>query len=224
MFATHFGRPLPCWADEGTATSVEVEVERNKLAKYLPGVAVEKKDQNATLEQEADHAAMKALYPDPAVAPVVNPGTTKADPHSFEMEKLFLMKQYPQSFMALFAKGYSVTHYLLEQGGKRRFVEFLGDGMQEDHWTEAARQHYGFASLPQMEAKWQKWVDRGEPDLETAPRLAGRRFRKTRRSVDFSPREPMGGRGSCRAGTRVPTPRLGGSLALPADERPQSSS
>ena len=36
IFASHFRRPLPRWADEGGATSVECAVERNKYRQMLP--------------------------------------------------------------------------------------------------------------------------------------------------------------------------------------------
>ncbi len=35
IFATHFGRPLPRWADEGACTTVEHPSERNKQTRLL---------------------------------------------------------------------------------------------------------------------------------------------------------------------------------------------
>ncbi|HEV7281021.1 MAG TPA: hypothetical protein VGN57_12525 [Pirellulaceae bacterium] len=67
IFATHFGRPLPRWADEGACTTVEHESERIKheknLITYLKsdyGIAFNK--MVAMKEYPRDQKAMLALY------------------------------------------------------------------------------------------------------------------------------------------------------------------
>ena len=67
IFATHFGRPLPRWADEGSCTAVEHDVEKNKqkrlLIKYLTsdrGIAFNR--MFSMMEYPTDMHGMLALY------------------------------------------------------------------------------------------------------------------------------------------------------------------
>ena len=50
----------------------------------------------------------------------------------------------------------SLTAFLLEQDEPRVFFEFALDG-QEKGWESAARKHYEFRSLKEMEARWREW-------------------------------------------------------------------
>ena len=79
IFATHFGQPLPRWADEGACTTVEHESEKNKQ----------------------HHNLIRFLQ------------TRRGIPFN----KMFAMKEYPPDVLPLYAQGYSVTRYLIQQGG-----------------------------------------------------------------------------------------------------------
>jgi hypothetical protein len=58
-----------------------------------------------------------------------------------------------------------VAAYLIGQKGKQAFVRFLEDGLADDHWPRAAKEHYGYANLAQMQDKWLGWVRAGRPAL-----------------------------------------------------------
>ena len=47
---------------------------------------------------------------------------------------MFAMKEYPHDVMPLYSQGYSVARYLIANGGKQNFLEFLADGMRDENW------------------------------------------------------------------------------------------
>ncbi|MGD9648504.1 MAG: hypothetical protein AB7U73_22530, partial [Pirellulales bacterium] len=81
--------------------------------------------------------------------------------------ELFVMRDYPSDVMPLYSQGYSLCRFLIEQGGPRKFVAFLVEGMNGDRWNEAVNSHYGFASLGQLQSAWLEWVRQGSPALES---------------------------------------------------------
>ncbi len=109
IMATHFGRPLPRWADEGAATSVEHISERSKQQTLL----------------------IEFLTTERGIA----------------FNRMFAMTEYPRDILPLYSQGYSLARFLIAQGGRRRFVQYVGDGMQLNNWTAATQKHYGFHSL-----------------------------------------------------------------------------
>lgn len=134
IFATHFGRALPRWADEGGSTTVEHASERAKqqanLIRFLKG----------------------------------NKGIA--------FSTMFRMTDYPPEMLPLYAQGYSLTRFLIMHGGeqgKRKFVTFVGEGMQQKNWTKSVNQHYGFKSLQELQDAWVEWVKRGSPEIEMKP-------------------------------------------------------
>ena len=100
--------------------------------------------------------------------------------------QMFTMKEYPHDVMPLYSQGYSVARYLVAQGGKRKFLDFLADGLQDENWTRALQAHYGVNSLATLQTQWLDWVRKGSPALDTAPqtaRLGGRANAAARRAV-----------------------------------------
>src|SRR5262245_53388390 len=129
IFATHFGGPLPRWADEGACTTVEHESEKAKQDKFL----------------------IEFLTADP--------------PRGIAFNRMFQMKQYPNDIMPLYSQGYSLARFFIEQGGKQKFVDYVGEGMRMNNWTAATRKFYGFNSLSDLQLTWVEWVRRGSPGL-----------------------------------------------------------
>jgi hypothetical protein len=127
IFASHFRQPLPRWADEGGATSVEHASEKNKHWQAL----------NVFLR------------------------TNRGIPFN----QMFAMTEYPQDIMPLYAQGYSLAEYLIETGGRRKFVEFLGDGLKSDDWPAAVQRHYGIHDLSALQNTWLAWVRQGSPNI-----------------------------------------------------------
>lgn len=81
--------------------------------------------------------------------------------------RMFAMREYPHDVMPLYSQGYSLARFLLEQGGKRKFLEYLADGLRDDNWSRATQQHYKFDSLLALQNNWLEWVRKGSPALST---------------------------------------------------------
>jgi hypothetical protein len=128
ILATHFGRPLPRWADEGICTTVEHESERAKHEQKLREFLRSRR--------------------------------------GIAMNKLFLLTEYPDDVLPMYAQGYSVCQFLIAQRGPQQFVTFLGDYMQRPSWTENIRQHYGYASLAELQEQWLAWVSVGNGPVD----------------------------------------------------------
>ncbi len=131
IFATHFGRPLPRWADEGACTTVEHTSERTKHYQHLY--------QYLTTQR------------------------------GIAFNQMFAMTEYPLDIMPLYAQGHSVVEYLLLQGGRQRFVGFLGEGMKTNDWDFAVRNWYAHADLSELQVRWVEWLRQGRPSLSPTP-------------------------------------------------------
>jgi hypothetical protein len=79
--------------------------------------------------------------------------------------KMFMMKEYPPDVMPLYSQGYSLARFLIAQGGKRKYLDYLSDGLKNEHWTAMTKKHYGFESLGQLQNDWLDWVRQGSPSL-----------------------------------------------------------
>jgi len=128
ILATHFGRPLPRWADEGICTTVEHSAERNKhelkLREFL------------------------------------------ATRRGIAMNQLFLLTEYPADMLPMYAQGYSVCRFLIDQKGPRAFIAFLHDYMRHPSWTANIKKHYQYDSLKELQEYWLAWVSDGSRDVE----------------------------------------------------------
>ena len=86
--------------------------------------------------------------------------------------QMFAMTDYPADIMPLYAQGYSLAEFLIESGGRRRYVEFLGAGLQSDNWSAAVQRYYGIQDLGVLQNTWLAWVQQGMPTLR--PRRSSR--------------------------------------------------
>jgi hypothetical protein len=130
VFASHFRQPLPRWADEGGATSVEHVSERDKYHKML----------------------IEFLRGRRGIA----------------FNRMFSMAEYPHDphdVMPLYAQGFSLSEFLIRQGGRRKFVAYLADGLENDQWVAATQRHFGYQGMGQLQNAWVNWVAQGFPEL-----------------------------------------------------------
>ena len=79
---------------------------------------------------------------------------------------MFAMKEYPSDIMPLYAQGFSLSEYLIQQGGKRKFLAFLKDGLGGEQWADAIQHHYGHRNLGTLQNAWLGWVAQGFPKLQ----------------------------------------------------------
>lgn len=99
------------------------------------------------------------------------------DGRGIPFSNLFAMREYPPApyLMPLYAQSYSLCAFLIAQGGPRRFVQFLEQGMQTDNWPQAVAQSYGYEGLGRLKVAWNAWVSDGGGDVTryTAMALKG---------------------------------------------------
>jgi hypothetical protein len=82
--------------------------------------------------------------------------------------KMFAMREYPRDVMPLYSQGYSLARWLVAQGGRRKFLDYISDGLRDENWTRATKQHYGYDSLRTLQETWLAWVAQGSPPLKSA--------------------------------------------------------
>ena len=75
--------------------------------------------------------------------------------------RMYAMREYPSDIMPLYSQGFSVVRYLLNQGGKRKFVQYLGEGMQHENWDAVTQKYYGHRDLSELQLSWLDWVEAG---------------------------------------------------------------
>jgi hypothetical protein len=78
---------------------------------------------------------------------------------------MFAMKEYPRDVLPLYAQGHSLAKFLIGQRGKRAFLNFLADGMQDENWPRALRTHYGYDHLLALQNSWMDWIRAGRPEI-----------------------------------------------------------
>ena len=77
--------------------------------------------------------------------------------------EMFAMKEYPADVLPLYSQGYSLARYLIERGGRKRYIQFVGDGLATSDWPLALSQYYGINDISKLQTVWLEWVKRGCP-------------------------------------------------------------
>ncbi|MEE9603127.1 MAG: hypothetical protein V3V75_07470 [Thermoguttaceae bacterium] len=190
IYASHFRQPLPRWADEGGATSVEHSSERAKHRKML------------------DRFLRSG--------------------RGISFSRMFAMTEYPADVMPLYAQGFSLSEYLIQCGGRKKYVVFMGGALNNGDWSGAIRRNYGFANLGKLQNTWLAWVKQGSPPLKPrvpqpgptrpaeemlasnapAPRASGPTARRPRPEPNLIYREPAARLGSYAPAGVVPAAPL----------------
>ncbi|MDG1896971.1 MAG: hypothetical protein P8J37_18850 [Fuerstiella sp.] len=130
IFASHFRRPLPRWADEGAATLFEDRSEQMKQLSLL----------NQVIDSDREFISLR---------------------------NLLTMKEYPRGYrpmLILYAEGYALVDFLVQQGGRGKYLKFLVDG-ERMGWTEAIKSNYHHGGVDSLQKNWQGWVMAGMPKL-----------------------------------------------------------
>ena len=179
VFASYFRSPVPRWADEGGATSVEHVSEKAKHKKML----------------------VQFLQTGRGIA----------------FAQMFAITEYPSDVMPLYAQGYSLSEYLIETGGRRKFVQFLAEGMKTNNWTAAIQSHYGFQDLGVLQNTWLSWVEHGSLPL-TPPQGAP----ETQLASITAPRPRPAPNLVLRVGKGGPMTAVGARPAVDANGTPQN--
>ncbi len=83
--------------------------------------------------------------------------------------QMFRMKEYPRDVMPLYSQGHSLATYFISQGGRRKFLDYLAFGLQDENWVAATRKYYGFTSLAALQNSWLDWVRDGSRPIQSKP-------------------------------------------------------
>lgn len=132
IFACHYRKPLPRWADEGAATLFEHRSEQLKQLHLL----------NQVIRGGRDFISLR---------------------------NLLTMKEYPKGYrpmLILYAEGYALADFLVQQGGRKKYLKFLHDG-ERIGWPEAIKANYHHGGVESLQKNWQGWVVAGMPQLNT---------------------------------------------------------
>jgi hypothetical protein len=81
---------------------------------------------------------------------------------------LFLLEDYPADPLPLYAQGYSLTSFLISQGGEqgaKTFIRFLEAGMKNNDWVAATSEVYGYPMVGKLQTAWNDWVNLGGRDV-----------------------------------------------------------
>lgn len=95
-------------------------------------------------------------------------------PQQIPLRDLLGMKQYPkdqQQVLTLYAQGYSLADYLIQQSSKPHYLKFLNAALQRG-WGPALREFYGYEQVDQLERELDRWVVAGSPDLSAKSNTA----------------------------------------------------
>jgi hypothetical protein len=72
------------------------------------------------------------------------------------LTRLFVIDEYPRDLMSFYGQGYSISRFLIEMGGRPRFLLFVRDGLKEG-WDAATRARYQLASVRELDRAWRAW-------------------------------------------------------------------
>lgn len=72
------------------------------------------------------------------------------------LARLFVIEDYPSDLLGFYGQGYSISRFLIEMGGRPRFLEFVRDGLRGG-WDAATKAHYGLADVRELDRAWRSW-------------------------------------------------------------------
>jgi hypothetical protein len=72
------------------------------------------------------------------------------------LSRLFRVENYPSDLMSFYGQGYSISRFLIEMGGRSRFLQFVRDG-RKDGWDAATQTHYQLANVRELDRAWRAW-------------------------------------------------------------------
>jgi len=166
IFATHFRRPLPRWADEGACTTVEHYAEKKKNHGMLIHFLTSQPSRGIPFNRMF---TMKDYPQD--ILPLYAQG--------YSVAKYLIMEKGRRHFLDYVNAG----------------MEMEQKGRELDAWNRATKQYYGYENLSDLQVKWERWVADGSVEQaipENGDRLASQNtlpVRQVRAKDEFANRE-----------------------------------
>ena len=134
IFASHFRRPLPRWADEGACTSVEHISERQKNHEMLMDILSARPSRGIPFNR----MFMMYRYPE-------------------DLYPLYAQGYSLARFLLLMGDERQFIRYI-ETG-----LAYEDQGMELEGWNRATAEVYGVPDLGELQLKWLGWIKRGCP-------------------------------------------------------------
>jgi hypothetical protein len=72
------------------------------------------------------------------------------------LSRLFVIEDYPKDLMSFYGQGYSISRFLIEMGGRPRFLNFVRDGLK-GRWDAATRENYQLSDVRELDRAWRAW-------------------------------------------------------------------
>jgi hypothetical protein len=133
--------------DRILASSLPHEITHTIFAAYFGGPMPRWADEGASLLSEDLRETQRH---DQIVASLLS---RRGD---YALGRLFVIEEYPADLMGFYGQGYSVSRFLIEMGGRPRFLQFVKDGMSTG-WDAASKAHYALADCKELDRAWRSW-------------------------------------------------------------------
>lgn len=140
IFATHFRRPLPRWADEGACTTVEHMAEKKKNHGMLIQFLTTQPSRGIPFNRMF---TMKDYPRD--ILPLYAQG--------FSVAKYLIMEKGRRHFLDFVSAGMD-----MEQPGR-----------ELEAWNRATKKYYGYENLSDLQVRWERWVAQGSVEKAIPP-------------------------------------------------------
>jgi hypothetical protein len=162
IFATHFGRPLPRWADEGACTTVEHQSEREKNHRMLIDFLTSKPSRGIPFNR----MFVMRDYPRD-ILPLYAQG--------YSLAKFLISQKGRQHFIEYVGAG----------------LENEQPGHELECWNQATKEHYGFDNLSELQVQWLTWVRDGSKEFDSPATFAVAKAEPTRAPIEQPQPEAM---------------------------------
>ncbi len=143
IFATHFGRPLPRWADEGACTTVEHESERTKNQQMLIEFLSAKPSRGIPFNR----MFLMRDYPHD-ILPLYAQG--------YSLARFLMLNGDRRQFIKYVEAGLAAER----------------PGQELAAWDRATQEFYGIQDLSELQVQWLGWVKQGCPIIAANKRDA----------------------------------------------------
>jgi hypothetical protein len=129
------------------ASALPHEITHTIFAAYFGGPMPRWADEGASLLSEDERE--RSRHDQIAVDLLARRG-------EISLTRLFRIEEYPSDLMSFYGQGYSISRFLIEMGGRPRFLTFVRDGLKTG-WDAATLAHYGLADVRELDRAWKSW-------------------------------------------------------------------
>jgi hypothetical protein len=133
--------------DRILASALPHEVTHTIFASYFGGPMPRWADEGASLLSEDERERRR--HDQIAVDLLARHG-------ELPLGRLFQIDVYPNDLMGFYGQGYSISRFLIEMGGRPRFLQFVRDALAQN-WDAATRTHYQLANVRELDRAWRSW-------------------------------------------------------------------